>query len=148
MPDTVKVTSRGGPGTCGKEGLSGMAPSEPGFAGNVAVGLLADKSPPNSETAYGESNKNSLTMDGITVAVHEQPLGAVTLKLPPPPLIEKLALGGLTEYVQDGAELKPAVSEMGPFIVTVAGLFVPVYEPFPLPDQPLNVKPVLAIAVI
>jgi hypothetical protein len=37
---------------------------------------------------------------------------------------------------------------MGPFIVTDAGLFVPEYEPEPVPLQPLKVNPALGVALI
>ena len=42
--------------------------------------------------------------------------------------------------------VKFAVSVIGLFIVTEAGLFVPVYEPVPLPVQPLNVNPPFGVA--
>jgi hypothetical protein len=37
---------------------------------------------------------------------------------------------------------------MGPFIVTVAGLELPVKDPVPLPVQPLKLKPLFAVAEI
>ena len=37
---------------------------------------------------------------------------------------------------------------IGPFIVTLTGFVLPVNDPDPVPVQPLNVKPLLGVAVI
>jgi len=47
-----------------------------------------------------------------------------------------------------GAVVKLAVSLIGPFMVTLAGLVAPVKEPDPLPLQPLKPKPSLGDAEI
>jgi hypothetical protein len=44
--------------------------------------------------------------------------------------------------------VKPAVSVIGPLIVTLAGLFGPVYDPVPVPVHPLKLYPPLAVALI
>ncbi len=44
--------------------------------------------------------------------------------------------------------MKLAVSVIAEFMVTVAGLFVPEYDPEPDPDQPVKLKPPLGVAVI
>jgi hypothetical protein len=44
--------------------------------------------------------------------------------------------------------VKLAVSLIGPLIVTLDGLFIPLYEPVPTPVQRLKLYPELAIPVI
>jgi hypothetical protein len=80
------------------------------------------------------------------VALQLQPVPVVTVKFPLlPPLVGKFWLVGFIEYVH---VLKFPVSVIGPFMVMVAGLFGPVYEPLPLPVQPLKLKPMFGIALI
>ena len=58
---------------------------------------------------------------------------------------------GLAETVTEegGATLKEAVSVMGPFMVIEAGLFVPEYDPVPVPVQLLKLEqPLAGLAVI
>jgi len=43
---------------------------------------------------------------------------------------------------------KLAVSVIGPFIVTLAGLLLPANEPVPVPAHPLKANPLFANAVI
>ncbi len=42
--------------------------------------------------------------------------------------------------------MKFATWVIGPFIVTLAGLLVPVYEPLPLPVQLPNANPLFGVA--
>ena len=44
--------------------------------------------------------------------------------------------------------MKFAVSVIGPFIVTLAGLLAPVNDPEPLPVHPLKLKPLAGVAEI
>ena len=50
--------------------------------------------------------------------------------------------------IEIGNRVKFAVSAIGPFIVTLAGLAVPVYDPVPEPVQLLNTYPPVAEALI
>ena len=47
-----------------------------------------------------------------------------------------------------GPQLKLAVSLIGPFIVTLVGLLVPVKEPFPVPLQPVKLQLAFGVAEI
>jgi hypothetical protein len=55
---------------------------------------------------------------------------------------------GLGVGVGVGAGVKFAVSVIGPFIVTDAELVLPVNDPFPVPVQPVKLKPLLGLADI
>lgn len=55
---------------------------------------------------------------------------------------------GLVVTVTETLAAKFAVSLIGACIVTVAGLLVPVYEPLPVPDHPVNEYPVVGVADI
>src|SRR5215471_2556773 len=56
--------------------------------------------------------------------------------------------GGSLRSVTDTTGAKVAVSLIGPFMITEAGLFSPVKDPGPLPVQPTNVRPALGMARI
>src|SRR5438046_2306009 len=64
-----------------------------------------------------------------------------TSDLPSPSKSDVLIL-----WIPDDEKL--AVSLTGPFIVTCAGFVVPVYEPVPVPAQPVKADPAFAMAEI
>src|SRR5258708_5811030 len=85
----------------------------------------------------------------LTVSVELPVLPIVNVRLLEPPTVTlPKSRTPLSEINRVGIGVKLPVSVIGPFIVTEAGLFVPEYEPLPLPIQPLKTYPFDTVALM